>query len=44
MARQDTSDLNLQGPSGTMVRGGAKNVPYEQLKKQILRTLAPKPE
>jgi hypothetical protein len=44
MARQDTSDLNLQRSSGTIVRGGAKAVPYEQLKKQILRTLAPKPE
>jgi hypothetical protein len=44
MARQDTSDLNLQRPSGLIVRGGAKAVPYEQLKKQILRTLAPKPE
>ena len=44
MARQDTSDLSLQRASGTIARGGAKTVPYEQLKKQILRTLAPRPE
>jgi len=44
MARQNTSDLNLQRPSGMIVRGGAKAVPYEQIKKQILRTLAPRPE
>lgn len=44
MASQDTSDLSLQRSSGAIAQGGAKSVPYEQLKKQILRTLAAQPK
>jgi hypothetical protein len=44
-AAQDLSGLSLQGSSGKIAQGGAKSVPYEQIKKQIARALASeKPE
>lgn len=45
-ATQDTTGLSLAGGSGQISHGGARTVPYGQLKKQIQSALAalPKPE
>jgi hypothetical protein len=40
VASQNLTGLNLQRSSGGIARGGAKAVPYEQLRQQVLNAIA----